>query len=135
MERIPGFADKARIRHSPETEALGFAGLDGVVFGHTRPSSSQVEGVIGELEDDFAINVMLDGLDEQFWFAAHLVEFVAHSPGASVSFDGSDDVHIQEADGSWTSMSKDAMARAEAKANAPLAPLLRWLERFLPKFY
>ena len=134
MADIPGFADIARIRNSPETEALGLAGLEGEVYGHTKPSSSGVTDIIGVLTDDFAINVNFDTLDKQYWFAAHLVEFVRHNPGATISIDGSDEVHVQQDDGSWRSFSRATTERAREKANAPLAPLLRWLERFLPKF-
>jgi hypothetical protein len=37
---------EARVRSTPETEALGLAGLSGPVFGETQPSSSRVN-VIG----------------------------------------------------------------------------------------
>lgn len=61
-----------RIRSTELTEALGFAGKEGEVYGQSIPSSSGVE-VIGTMCDDFAINVWFDDLEQQFWFAAELV--------------------------------------------------------------
>ena len=83
----PAFGDKVRIRHSPETESKGLAGLVGNVYGQTTPSVTGVE-VIGELTSDYAINVFFEDRDESFWFAPALVEFVDHAPGMEVTLDG-----------------------------------------------
>jgi hypothetical protein len=60
-------------------EAGPFAGREGVIFGHTRPSSSQA-GPIGARkgrEEDFAWSVFFPDTAEQEWFAPHLVSFLA----------------------------------------------------------
>jgi hypothetical protein len=49
----PTFGDNVRIRHSPETESKGLAGLVGNVYGQPAPSVSGLE-VIGELTSDYA---------------------------------------------------------------------------------
>ncbi len=51
--------------------------------GETTPSVKGVE-VIGEVRDDYAINVHLDGRDEDLWFADDLVEFVDHAAGTEM---------------------------------------------------
>src|SRR5438105_4744518 len=79
----PAFGDNVRIRSTELTQRLGFAGCAGSVYGETKPSVSGVE-VIGEVKNDFALNVMIDARREQFWFAPELVEFVDHGPGAEI---------------------------------------------------
>jgi hypothetical protein len=66
--------DLVRIRSTPETEALGYAGRSGEVMGETMPSKSRVTDVIGAAEEDYAINVWFDELRTQAWFAPHLIE-------------------------------------------------------------
>ena len=130
---VPGFADTARIRSSPETEALGLAGREGVVYGHTTPSYSHVE-VIGSGGDDFAINVHFADLKRGYWFVPDLLEFVRHNPGTTMRLEGSVTQSVQQADGTWREVPADEAQRAQDRAKAPIAPLLRWLERFLPRF-
>lgn len=99
------FADTVRIVATEETERLGFARKTGSVRGHTTPSYTEVE-VIGDDGSDAAINVFFDDLDEGFWFAPRLVEFVDHSAGAVISLECADHEHVKEADGSWTQVPK-----------------------------
>jgi hypothetical protein len=68
------FADKVRVRTSPETESRGVAGLVGVVYGETRPSVTGVT-VIGAVTSNYAVNVRFEGQKETFWFAPELLEF------------------------------------------------------------
>ena len=42
-EIIPGFGDNVRIRSTPLTEELGFAGLSGSIYGETTPSVTSIE--------------------------------------------------------------------------------------------
>ena len=53
------FGDNVRIATTPLTVSLGLAGLTGAVYGETTPSVTGVE-VIGEIANDYAINVNLD---------------------------------------------------------------------------
>lgn len=96
----PTFGDNVRIRHSPETESIGLAGLVGNVHGQTTPSVTGVE-VIGELSSDYAINVFFDDRDESFWFAPALVEFVDHAPGTEITVDGVPKKWVRAETGEW----------------------------------
>jgi hypothetical protein len=75
------FGDKVRVRATPETKAKGIAGLVGLVYGETTPTVTGVVA-IGELLDDYAVNVHFDGNSETFWFAPELLEFVDDPGGA-----------------------------------------------------
>jgi len=55
-------------------EALGYAGLTGEVMGETMPSSSGVTGIVGQTNEDYAINLWFEEREEQVWFAPHLLE-------------------------------------------------------------
>ena len=84
----PGFGDLVRIVSTPETERAGIAGRVGRVRGETQPSASGVEVIgRGEVADDFALQVQLDGRSESHWVTLDLVEFIdprsaAPSPGS-----------------------------------------------------
>jgi hypothetical protein len=77
------FGDNVRIRSTPDTEAVGIAGLLGQVYGHTTPSVTGVD-VIGPLVGDLAINVYFAERGESFWFAPELVSFVDQAPGTEM---------------------------------------------------
>jgi hypothetical protein len=65
-------------------EAGAFAGREGVIFGHTQPSSSKAEPIVGARKGrdaDFAWSVFFPGTREQEWFAPHLVNFLAADDG------------------------------------------------------
>ena len=94
----PGFGDNVQIRTTPLTEQLGFAGLIGSVYGETTPSVTCVE-VIGEVTEDFALNVMLNGRDEQLWFAPHLIELVDHAAGTRIRIGNRE--MVRRDDGEW----------------------------------
>jgi hypothetical protein len=63
-----------RVRSTPETEALGLAGLSGEVMGETRPSASRVEDIVGGDGADYAINAWFEERREQYWFHPDLLE-------------------------------------------------------------
>lgn len=77
------FGDNVRIRATPLTEQLGLAGQRGSIYGETTPSVTGVE-VIGQVTNDYAVNVMIEARREQLWFAPDLVEFVDHGAGTEV---------------------------------------------------
>ena len=109
--------DNVRIRATPETESLGYAGRSGVCFGFTTPSVTGVT-VIGDTDEDYALNVNFGGEDrEGAWFAADLVEFVDHAPGTEISIGRK--ALIRRADGTW------APNGAAARAIASLRRLFR----------
>lgn len=67
-------SSRVRVRATPLTMSLGYADLIGDIRGDTRPSVSGVGPVIGLEDSDFAVNVWLEALEEQVWFAPDLLE-------------------------------------------------------------
>jgi hypothetical protein len=60
-------------------EAGLYANREGVVYGHTKPSSSGKGPVIGVRKGrhaDFAWSVYFEDTGEQEWFAPHLVKLL-----------------------------------------------------------
>jgi len=102
-----------RIRQAPETEALGIAGLDGLIFGESRPSSSGVE-IVGSAPDDYVVNVFIESRDEGYWLRPELVEFLDHAAGGRIELEGVPYVWEHQADGSWTQLAKPAAAGQHA---------------------
>jgi len=78
------FGDKVRIKPASVTDAMGVAGQTGIVYGGTTPSVTKVE-VIGDISDDHAIAVKVEGRAESLWFAENLLEFIDHQPGTTMS--------------------------------------------------
>jgi len=91
--------DNVRVRHSTITDDRGLSGKQGQVYGETTPSSTGVE-VIGELIDDYAINVSIEGHKDDLWFAPELLEFVDHAQGTEVVVGKIK--AVRSSDGSWT---------------------------------
>jgi hypothetical protein len=94
------FGDRVRVRSTSETKAAGVAGLRGQVYGETTPSVTGVE-IIGTSEHDCAINVRFADLNQEHWFAPHLLEFVDHGPGTEIRLDGVDKRWVRSAQGEW----------------------------------
>lgn len=95
----PSFGDNVRIRSTPETERLNFAGRQGTVSGFTTPSVTGVEA-IGSPLDDYAVAVMFeDAAVQDAWFAADLVEFIDHAPGTEIRVGNLK--AVRNADGTW----------------------------------
>ncbi len=90
--------DNVKMRDTDLTRALGIAGAAGSILGETRPSVSGVD-VLGEVADDFAVCVHINTLDLEFWFAADLIEFVDHAPGAKIEIGGTH--FVRDVDGIW----------------------------------
>lgn len=92
------FGDNVRILSSPETDERGLAGKEGQVHGETTPSVTLVE-VIGEVKNDYAINVSIDGMDSELWFAPELLELVDHAEGTETVIGNYR--AVRRADGTW----------------------------------
>src|SRR5258707_13343707 len=97
---MPDFGDHVRIKATEETERLGLAGREGIVFGWTTPSLTRVE-VVGQLTEDFAFNVNFDDLNKDVWFAPDLVELLDHAPGQGIRLDGLDAEWVRLPNGEW----------------------------------
>lgn len=117
---IPAFGDNVRIRDTPETEALGIAGAPGSVSGFTTPSVTNVE-VIGTLQDDYALAVIVDTTGETYWLPPELVEFVNDAPGMELWVSGSRFKSVRTETGEWINVPLTA-TELEAKAS-------RWRRR------
>jgi ribosomal protein L21E len=99
------FGDRVRVLPDPSTEAKGFVGKVGTVYGQTTVSITNPT-VIGTPTKDYAVNVFLDDLNEQFWFAEHLLELVDHGAGAAIILKGVDRKWTRNAEGRWDESSR-----------------------------
>jgi hypothetical protein len=95
---MSNFGDRVRIRSSPETEAVGVAGLEGDVYGFTTPSSTGVT-VVGGAPDDYALNVSIEG-HGALWFRPDLVEIIHHNAGLEIRVGNV--TAVRRPDGSWS---------------------------------
>ena len=94
------FGDNVRVRDTAATQAAGVAGLTGPVYGETTPSTTEVD-VIGEVTNDYAINVHFEERGESLWFAPELLELVDHGAGAEITIDGVDKKWTRTESGEW----------------------------------
>ena len=92
------FGDNIRIIASKETDALGLTGKEGQVYGGTTPSVTSVV-VVGVVEEDYALLISFDDLDQEVWIAPHLVDFIDHGAGAKLVIGNVK--AVRRADGSW----------------------------------
>jgi hypothetical protein len=92
------FGDNVRILSSPETDAEGLSGKTGQVYGETTPSVTSVN-VIGEAKNDYAINVSIEELGTEFWFAPELLELIDHAEGSEIVIGNYR--AVRRADGTW----------------------------------
>jgi hypothetical protein len=76
------------------------AGRTGNVFGETTPSRSDVT-VIGNPSRDWALNVFFEELNQSFWFAEDLLEFLDHGPGSTITLDGVPKKWVRQESGEW----------------------------------
>ena len=95
-----GFGDNVRVRETPATQVAGVAGLIGNVHGETTPSVTNV-GVIGDLDEDYALNVYFEDRGEGFWFTPDQLEFLNHAVGTEITLDGVDKRWVRNESGGW----------------------------------
>jgi len=100
------FGDNVRVVQTPETVRLGIAGRVGNVHGETTPSVTAIEA-IGDVTDDYALNVFFEELEEGHWLAPALLEFVDHAPGTEMWVQGSPTKSVRQDDGSWAEVPID----------------------------
>lgn len=92
------FGDNVKVLSSAETDAKGLSGKIGQVYGETTPSVTSVE-VIGDISTDYAINVSIEELDEDYWFSPDLLELIDHAEGTEIII--GNHKAVRRADGSW----------------------------------
>jgi hypothetical protein len=102
------FGDRVRIVRDPATEAAGFAGRLGVVYGWTTPSVTSVD-VVGGPDAEAAYNVGFEDEGVDAWFAARLVELVDHSPGLEITI-GNRRL-VRDESGAWQEQPKRPFGR------------------------
>jgi hypothetical protein len=83
QDPLISFGDNVRVRSTPLTLERGLADKLGQVYGETTPSYSEVE-VIGNLTEDYAINVFFADEHSSYWFSRDLLEFVNHGAGSEI---------------------------------------------------
>lgn len=117
--------DRVRVRACPVTEEAGIAGRTGQVYGETRPSSSGVarDEIIGELTEDYAVNVHFDELKKSVWLTRDLLEFVDHAPGTEITGWGS--TRVRTATGEWVESS--AKSVLEQVFNPKRREVIGWI--------
>lgn len=81
------FGDTVRILDSAHTAKAGIAGLQAEVFGFTTPSATGISAV-GPLAGDFAINVHVESLKQDFWLDPSAVELVSRPEVMEFSMGG-----------------------------------------------
>ena len=79
------FANKLKLKESPETLNLGLAGRIGVIYGETTPSIMGIE-VIGDQKIDYALNVCFR-TKEMYWFSKDLLETIDNSVRSEITLD------------------------------------------------
>ena len=92
------FGDNVRILSSPETDERGLSGRIGQVYGETIPSVTAVD-VISQVENDFALNVSIEGIGTDYWLSLELLELVDHAEGTEIVIGNYR--AVRRADGSW----------------------------------
>ena len=97
-EMAISFGDNVRVLPTLETDEAGISGKQGAVYGETTPSSTGIE-VIGEVLNDYAINVHFEQLDKSVWLAPELLEFVNHGEGTEIVI--GNHRAVRRGDGSW----------------------------------
>ncbi len=100
MPRI-SFGDTVRVLSTPITESIGLAGIEGTVYGHSKPSASGVTPVIGDDKNDYAINVYFEELKLSHWFVEELLEFVDLNAGMEFRLDGVSTRFVKTDKGDW----------------------------------
>ena len=100
MTSLFTIGDNVRVRDTPDTRALGLAGLVGQVYGETTPSYTGVP-VIGQLNQDYAVNVHFKDRDEEFWFSAESLVFCDFGAGTEITLDGVPKKWTRSETGEW----------------------------------
>ena len=101
---VVSFGDNVRVLSNPTTDAAGIAGRTGTIYGETVPSVSG-SPVLGDLAQDYAVNVFVEELKQGFWLDPSLVEFVDHGAGTEITIKGFPHKSVRQSDGSWVKVS------------------------------
>ena len=99
------FGDLVKVKSSKETIELNLANKTGEIFGETTPSITEVE-VIGDVIDDYAINVFFEELDEGYWFTQDLLEPIEGDPDREIEITVGNHTLTKNKDGSWENKTK-----------------------------
>jgi hypothetical protein len=119
--------DRVRVRATSLTEEAGLAGRTGQVYGETRPSSSGVarDEILGELTEDYAVNVRFDELKKTVWLTRDLLEFVDHAPGTQITAGGN--TRVRAATGEWIETSAESAPELALNAKRKRVAVIAWI--------
>ena len=101
------FGDTVRICRNDVTEEAGVAGFVGAVYGFTTPSKTDVD-VVGELIEDYAINVYFEVQGHDVWIEPSLVEQVDHAASTVVKINGENKSMSRDDKGEWVEVKTEA---------------------------
>ena len=120
MQPQVSFGDRVRIRSTPTTQSAGLAGLIGSIYGETVPSVSGVD-VIGQVPDDYAVNVFVEDRQTSYWLAPEHVDFLSHDAGQEIRLSGATVSFVRRSDGSWEERPiNDGPKMRRSRARLPL---------------
>lgn len=95
----PELGDRVRIVDNPATRSSGHARREGLCYGFTTPSITDVE-VIGNTDGDIAFSVSIDGMEPgENWFGPDSVEVIDHSPGLVIGVGENEFIRTEQ--GGW----------------------------------
>lgn len=94
------FGDNVRIRKTQVTRTAGVAGLTGTVYGETTPSVTNID-VIGDLKEDYAIDVYFAERSESLWFTPELIELMDHGAGSVATISDVNKTWTRTESGEW----------------------------------
>lgn len=77
------FGDFVQVVENPLTNRLGLAGLTGRVYGEATPSITCIS-VVGEPEDDYAVNVYFNRLNKTCWMSPQCLRLIVSSDGFGI---------------------------------------------------
>jgi hypothetical protein len=102
---VPGFGDRVHVRDTIEMRESGLANRVGVVYGFSIPSSSGVGPVPGDRGEDRALSISFEETGETLWMAPHLVDFVDHYEGLTMTV--GERSFVRDADGQFHETTDD----------------------------
>jgi hypothetical protein len=119
--------DRVRVRTTSVTVEAGLAGRTGQVYGETRPSASGVARgeIIGELTEDYAVNVHFDELKKSFWLTRDLLEFVDHAPGTEITAGST--TRVRAATGEWIEKSANSAPEQARNPEERRVQVIVWI--------
>ena len=119
------FGNKVKIKSSPETIEKGLAGKTGVVYGETTPSMMDFD-IIGTPNEDYALNVHFEDLNEGYWFDPELIEHLDNGEGTVITLEGVDKKWTKGSGGEWMEEDTTAPQNDSKSTEKESLPRKKW---------